>query len=127
MIECAHPASLEAPLYYEPALGLPRSPKWPEFRQTILKAQPWCSACGRTDAIEVHHIQPFHIQPQMELQTTNVIVLCEGDVMHCHYMLGHRGWSWKDFDPNCVEFVGLVRQHLDKLVDSHRGPVFPKP
>ncbi len=122
----AHPAALEAPLLYEPAFGLPRSPKWPEFRQTILKAQPWCSACGRTDCPEVHHIVPVHVNDQLELATVNVIVLCEGDT-RCHYTYGHRAQSWKVYDDHCVEFVGLVRQHLDKLIDSHRGPVYPKP
>lgn len=113
------------PLLFDNATGKPRSEKWPEFRRQILDAQPWCSACGRTESLEVHHIKPFHLHPELELQTTNVIVLCEGPT-RCHFTYGHRAQDWVTFDCDCVEFVGIVRQHLDRSVSVHGEPIWPK-
>jgi hypothetical protein len=121
-----HPAAAEAPLLYEPAMGLPRSPKWPEFRQMCIQAQPWCSACGRTTCLEVHHIAPVHLHLDLELDEGNVIVLCENAVLPCHYTFGHRAKSWSDFDAACVDLVTLVRKHLD-FSGNGRTRVWPKP
>lgn len=48
-----------------------RSPEWPHVREEFLKACPACAACGGTEDLNVHHIQPFHLHPELELDPAN--------------------------------------------------------
>jgi len=81
----------------------PRSNHWPTVRKHYLEKFPTCAACGGKLNIEVHHMQPFHLHPELELDETNFITLCEtpkeGD--HCHLHFGHLG-NWKNFNPNVI-------------------------
>ena len=71
--------------------GAPRSGQWPRVRREHLEREPACQACGRRKALEVHHVEPFHVDPARELDPTNLITLC-GDP--CHFVHGHlMGWS----------------------------------
>ena len=63
-----------------------RSPKWPELRKEHLKNNPSCAGCGRKDSLEVHHIEPVHLNPDRELDPENLITLCD---KYCHFALGH--------------------------------------
>lgn len=74
-----------------------RSPKWPTVRASYLADHNSCEACGRLGTkkkpLEVHHIQPFHDHPELELERKNLQTLCDG----CHFWLGHlgsyKGWN----------------------------------
>ena len=44
-----------------------RSPHWPTVRRAWLKHHGQCEACGGTDHLEVHHVIPFSVDPDMEL------------------------------------------------------------
>lgn len=69
--------------------GLPaRSPRWPAVRGAHLKRNPTCAACGTKDKLEVHHIHPFHLFPNLELDPSNLLTLCETGG-NCHLMIGH--------------------------------------
>ena len=49
-----------------------------------------CAACGRLGELEAHHILPFHVWPEKELDTSNLLALCRD----CHYYVGHlRDWT----------------------------------
>lgn len=63
-----------------------RSPKWPELRKEHLKNNPSCAGCGRKDGLEVHHIEPVHLNPDRELDPENLITLCD---KYCHFAIGH--------------------------------------
>jgi len=77
--------------------GYPRrSSKWPAVRKEWLKSNPRCAACGAKNALEVHHIQPYHLFPSLELVAANLITLCEG-AGNCHLMFGHLG-NWKSYN-----------------------------
>jgi|DEB19_MinimDraft_3_1074340.scaffolds.fasta_scaffold03516_4 hypothetical protein len=68
----------------------PRSPKWKSVRDQFVKDNPFCSGCGVRHSLEVHHIEPFHIRPDLELNEQNLIVFCRD----CHWHIGHlRDWS----------------------------------
>lgn len=70
--------------------GAARSSQWPAVRRNWVRSNPYCAACGTTRELEVHHVVPFHIEPARELDTSNLITLCDG----CHFYLGHlRDWS----------------------------------
>jgi 5-methylcytosine-specific restriction enzyme A len=77
-----------------------RSDKWPAVRKAYLKDHPNCVVCGGTKKIEVHHQQPFHLHPALELDPSNFISLCEGahDV-NCHLFVGHLG-NFKGYNPD---------------------------
>ena len=77
--------------------GLPaRSPRWSAVRDAHLKRNPTCAACGTKDKLEVHHVRPFHIFPNLELDPANLLTLCETGG-NCHIMLGHLK-NWKSYN-----------------------------
>jgi 5-methylcytosine-specific restriction protein A len=81
----------------EHAKKITRSPKWNGVRKTALKANPKCAACGSDAHLQVHHIQPFHLKPTLELDPKNLIVLCMGP-NECHFKLGHCGINWRGYN-----------------------------
>lgn len=78
-----------------------RSRQWPKVRREHLKQHPACAACGSTRSIEVHHKEPFHIFPALELDPANLISLCDGGLLRGkdHFSIGHLG-SWKRYNIN---------------------------
>lgn len=81
-------------------LGHPRSPEWHKVEKEHLAVEGWCRYCGATTALQVHHVEPFHLDPAKELDPTNLITLCENshDGVECHLHIGHLG-NWKNFNP----------------------------
>lgn len=73
--------------------GAKRSNKWPTVRKAFLRTSPTCSLCGGKKKLEVHHVKPFHLHPELELDPNNFITLCEnkGDGLNCHLLFGHLG------------------------------------
>ena len=70
-----------------------RSSKWPFARAAYLKTHGTCAVCNGTKNLEVHHKQPFHAHPELELDPTNFITLCEAGTngINCHLLVGHLG------------------------------------
>ena len=73
--------------------GTRRSNKWRKVRAQFLKDNPRCAICSSKLLIEVHHCIPFHIAPDIELDTDNLITLCENKKygINCHLLVGHLG------------------------------------
>ena len=74
--------------------GAARSPKWSAVRKAFVKSNPYCSACGTTRELEVHHIIPFHIDASRELDNANLLTLCQD----CHFYIGHLK-DWNRYNP----------------------------
>lgn len=72
--------------------GIPgkRSSKWPALERAHKLKEPACQWCGSTMNIQVHHIRPFHLQPDLQLDPANLISLCETPGVDCHLRQGHR-------------------------------------
>ena len=87
--------------------GFGRSSRWSAVRGKHLAANPRCAACGRLDSLEVHHIRPVHRAPELELEPTNLITLCEGPT-NCHFTLGHLG-NWSLANPQIVQWCEIYR------------------
>lgn len=85
-------------------IGTKRSSKWPTVRRKHLEKFPTCAVCGGRDKIEVHHIQPFHAKPELELDPSNLISLCESKSFGivCHVLVGHCG-NYKKINPDVVK------------------------
>jgi hypothetical protein len=96
-------------------LGKHRSPHWPAVRRKWLLENPKCAACGSTNDLEVHHILSYHLHPDLELEPSNFITLCEvlGSEHHLH--IGHcvNGQSsWKINNPNVREDAAAMLKSL---------------
>lgn len=94
-------------------LNTARSGHWPTVRKQHLAAHPACEVCGGTDKLEVHHRQPFHLNPALELDPANLITLCEAnkDGVNCHLFVGHLG-NFKAFNPAVAEDAAAWQQKL---------------
>lgn len=76
-----------------------RSSHWPTVRKQHLAMHPVCAVCGGSEKLEVHHIRPFHLHPDLELNPDNLITLCESlkGGVNCHLLFGHLG-NFKSFN-----------------------------
>jgi len=75
-------------------LGLPRSSRWKTVRSEFLSLNPCCSVCGSKKNVVPHHKVPFHVDPSLELDPSNLISLCENKGFNCHFFFGHlRNWA----------------------------------
>jgi len=94
-----------------------RSSKWPTVRKHHLQKNPTCAVCGDTNKLEVHHIKPYHEYPELELEPSNLITMCESKSygIICHLLIGHWG-SYKLINPNVVEEAAMWRA---KLAEKH--------
>jgi 5-methylcytosine-specific restriction endonuclease McrA len=84
-----------------------RSPKWAGVRDRYLKKHPVCEACGAKSKLQVHHRQPFHLFPELELEGTNLVTLCM-TIRECHLEIGH-GTFWKLFNARLEEHLQRLR------------------
>lgn len=91
------------------AAGVPRSSAWPKVRAAHLQANASCEACGQRDALEVHHVQPFHLRPELELDPTNLMTLCADP---CHIVHGHL-MAWSRHNPTARIDVRQYRATLE--------------
>lgn len=83
--------------------GASRSPAWPQVRLLHLVKHPVCEVCGGKKRVQVHHIKPFHLHPDLELDPTNLVTLCEGwAVANCHLLFGHLG-DFRDDNPTVLK------------------------
>lgn len=76
-----------------------RSSKWSEVRKQHLKTSPNCIACGRNSKLEVHHKIPVHLNPELELEPSNLVTLCADP---CHLLFGHL-MNFKSYNKMVVE------------------------
>lgn len=100
-------------------LGALRSSKWSGVRKAWLKDHPSCAICGKTSGLNVHHKKPFHLHPDLELDPTNFVTLCEAGGMNCHITFGHLG-NFKSFNEN-VE-ADVLAWH-DKITNRPSGNI----
>jgi len=86
-----------------------RSPRWAKVRAEYIKMNPNCFACSSSEKLEVHHIKPFHSNPELELSQDNLVTLCR----YCHLVLGHL----KDYDlenPNVIDWCNTFHATKEK-------------
>src|SRR6266699_6232248 len=69
---------------------------WRELEKKTLLNHPWCAFCGAKDRLQVHRIEPVHLRPDLVLNESNLIVLCQS----CHLREGHVSDFRRGHDPN---------------------------
>ena len=100
--------------------GKKRSSKWRRVRADFIKKYPFCAVCGGKKKLEVHHIVPFHIEPEKELTNSNLITLCEqGPSLNCHLIVGHRG-SYRRWNPFVRGFSDFMNDYLEKDKEGYQ-------
>lgn len=81
------------------SFGAARSPRWGTVRRNHIAQFPNCAVCGRKGTTlkpnAVHHKVPFHKNPALELEESNLITLCQPH----HLLFGHF-MDWKSFNVN---------------------------
>lgn len=94
-------------------LSSARSGHWPTVRKNHLAQHPTCAACGGSDKLEVHHIQPFHLRPELETSADNLITLCESGKggVNCHLVWGHIS-NFRSFNTTVTEDSAAWRTKL---------------
>lgn len=95
--------------------GSKRSDQWPLVRAKHLKKQPRCALCGGNDKLQVHHMQPFHLHPELELDPRNLITLCESKKhgVNCHLLFGHLG-NFTLFNPTVIKDTAAWNLRLER-------------
>lgn len=91
-----------------------RSPHWGKFKKAYFKKYgKACEVCGRKSFVQLHHVIPFHVRPDLELMEWNVVGLCEPPhkVRKCHLIYGHLG-DWRWFDPDVKEVAASVKKKI---------------
>ena len=77
--------------------GAIRSSGWRDIQQESVNEHPYCEFHGGKgkvlNPLNVHHIKPFHLFPELELVKSNLIVACR----FCHLWYCHLG-SWKSYN-----------------------------
>lgn len=76
-----------------------RSSQWEHVRKAYLKGHPVCELCRTAKDVQVHHIRPFHLHPELELDPNNFITLCTSKYwgINCHLVAGHAGnFKWEN-------------------------------
>jgi hypothetical protein len=98
--------------------GHKRSPEWPRVEREHRLREPACVACGyQGTGIQVHHIRPFHLHPQLELDPNNLITLCEIKGRDHHLLLGHLD-EWESYN---VHVRDDVKHFYGKSADEIRA------
>ena len=89
------------------AFSAERSPEWELVRAAYITFHPDCEACGGKNAPQVHHVLPFHLFPELELDPENLITLCRWH----HLALGHLG-DFSAYNPLIREDA---KRHLERV------------
>lgn len=89
----------------------PRSPKWNQFKNKWLKKNPNCIICGSTKYTIVHHIKPFHLFPQFELDESNVVTICENPKFNHHLYIAHQG-NYCKYNKTLIEDIPTIKRIL---------------
>ena len=88
-------------------LSFTRSYEWAKVRKKHLVENSCCAGCGKKDKLEVHHIEPYHVNPNRELDPSNLITLCKS----CHFTIGHL-MDWNSWN---IDVVSDCRVYLNKV------------
>ena len=94
-------------------LGQKRSSKWSKVRKKHLAENPKCFICEGTTSLEVHHIIPFQLAPEFELESSNLLTLCERKKygINCHLLVGHLG-NYRRINPHVLEDASLWNRKI---------------
>lgn len=89
--------------------GVPRSSKWREVRKQHLMIQNVCQVCTTTKDLDCHHILPYFLRPDLELESSNLITLCTPH----HLLFGHF-MNYKSYNKDVVADAQIWFNKIDR-------------
>jgi len=93
-------------------------------KKAYLKQFPECAICGNNKSLEVHHIVPVHIDPNIATSEKNFITLCDISNQSCHRWFGHLGDFKNKYNLQIREFAIFTRWFIESK-DSTRKFIIP--
>jgi len=87
---------------------------WRKARKAYIKEYPACELCTHHKKLNVHHIRPRHLFPELVLAWENFITLCRA----CHYRYGHCAKSWKDYDSTVTLLKRILENYRSLTVEE---------
>lgn len=87
--------------------GGTRSPEWGRVRKEHLKKFPECALTNSKIELEVHHIKPVHLFPELELDFNNLITL-RRDV---HLLFAHLN-DFHHYNLNLLADINIWREKI---------------
>lgn len=97
-----------------------RSPGWTALRNRYLTVNPACVITGAIENIDVHHVKPVSLFPELELAWDNLITL-RRDV---HLLIGHCG-NWSLWNENFRECAAALAAAWREARNSNGGKQTP--
>lgn len=92
-----------------------------------LKDNKQCVLCGALDHLEVHHIIPVSVCPELACEPLNFMTLCDYGNAGCHCHFGHLG-SFIKYNRYIQEYVMQCRKfYSDFIPDNCMNNKFIKP
>ena len=101
-----------------PIMCASRSPAWAELARRTVEDRPACQCCRAITDLQVHHVLPVHVRPDLELDQTNLLVLCR----RCHLFVGHLG-DWSSWNVLAVSDASKMRKRIDERPTTRPRPV----
>lgn len=95
--------------------GTPRSSRWPKVSDMFLEDRS-CTVCGGKEKLVAHHILPYHLYPDLELEPSNLMPLCQSGKygINCHLWFGHLG-NWRRYNESaCADAALWYRKRRDQ-------------
>lgn len=88
-----------------------RSSSWHSLRDSIVKNSR-CAFCGSKVNLEVHHIKPVHLYPELELDRSNLMVLCDAEgKASCHWLFGHL-CNYESYNPAVLDDAAVFAEKV---------------
>lgn len=70
-----------------------RSSDWVNIRKQHIKQHPFCIACNSIRNLEVHHVKPYQIHPELELEPSNLVTLCKTHHLVFGHLTDYHSWN----------------------------------
>lgn len=100
-------------LFRRRTFGVKRHRDWGKVRKEFLKTHDQCAVCGTKKKLAVHHIKPVHLFPELELELSNLITLCQSRSHNDHFIFGHL-LDWCDYNDKIIDDS---KYYYDRLCD----------
>lgn len=99
-----------------------RSTHWESFEIAYRLKFPACAVCGGTDCVQVHHVMPFDFckrvgRDDLELDTRNLITLCNAAGKRHHLLIGHLG-SFLSYNSDLFRDVAKMKNSSELMIRS---------
>jgi hypothetical protein len=67
--------------------------------------------------LNVHHVLPFHLKPELELDPSNLITLCSSLDKNCHLDIGH-GDNFRAYNASVREYALRISKGMMTLLEA---------